>query len=345
MRINVARNTSLVKKGEVKNVGTAREGITTDFATSPVTAYLIYKSFKKGYSTELIGRNVFNSPVFVDIRGKSLTDVLATLKTTIVPNGDSLLDITSIVCISPKLPPSFTVGGQDDVEVRVIFKSGKGLSVTDIEDTLNYVWKDLYNMLRTYLPDSGHVDPNYIVTPKDIEDIISWINKVEPNILRAGIHSKKDPLPTLNLQTKEQDLAFTSENITEADLKKTVDDLYAHIKSLNKPNSYYTKGEYYGSTQLYKSRDNMLEIVTSYTSPSTYYSSATHYNNCYAVKVGGAYDYNDYKEKLEPLYKLFDRAEVQGYSISKPLVIGDKTIRLMDIKGTNFCVYGFNRKN
>lgn len=199
MRINVARNAVLVKKKNVKNVGTAREGITTDFATSPVTAYLIYKSFKKGYSTELIGRNVFNSPVFVDIRGKSLTDVLTTLKTTFVPNGDSLLDITSIVCISPKLPPSFTIGGQDDVEVRVILRSGRGLSVTDVEDTLNYVWKDLYNMLRTYLPDSGHVDPNYTVTPKDIEDIISWINKVEPHILRAGIHSKKDPLPILNV--------------------------------------------------------------------------------------------------------------------------------------------------
>ena len=115
-----------------------------------------------------------------------------------------------------------------------------------------------------------------------------------------------------------------------------VDAIYDKVASLKKPAKQTTGGEYYGSTPLYRKRDNVLEILTSYDHKGGYYEGNHFYEDCYAVKIGGAYSYEDYKEEVSRLKEIFSQ-DTKGYDT---IIIGDTSCRLIDHYGSAYSVYG-----
>lgn len=131
--------------------------------------------------------------------------------------------------------------------------------------------------------------------------------------------------------------------VTLAGLKSLVDVIYDELKSSDKPEEGSIGGEYYDSSELRRQRGNILEIVTSYATPDSYYEPSREYRDCYAVKVGGAYERSIYKDALDDLRAAFNYRVVSGWGRSDSVVTSDGyEVSLMNRYGTNFSVYGIN---
>ena len=134
------------------------------------------------------------------------------------------------------------------------------------------------------------------------------------------------------------------------DLEKLVDVAYEKLCQIEKPNANIIWGYYYyGSTQLGVSQSNCLEIVHQYHhTRRDYYDIDWDANDCYAIKVGGAYEYK-FRDIFKELLETFNyRVE---YSCGKSDVIefvdtnGIKyKASLLDEYGTNYCTYGIRFK-
>jgi hypothetical protein len=189
---NLNRIHSGAKESGIKSQKIAKEGITTDFATAPINAYMIYASFKRGYNDTLVGQKLFpyTQGLTIDIRGQNLSSVLNILENNKNANGDTLLSETNFILKSPALPASFIASGADDVEIRLIVKGGMGLSSQDINNLVLTPWAEIYK--AAYIASNPYYS-NIVVDTDYIEALITNINMISPNFMKAGLHSKQDP--------------------------------------------------------------------------------------------------------------------------------------------------------
>jgi hypothetical protein len=101
------------------------------------------------------------------------------------------------------------------------------------------------------------------------------------------------------------------------------------LNSLPRPTSRKIGGTYYGGTQLFSSVGNHLDVIDEepYQKRDSYTGIYTRYEKIWALRIGGAFDLDDYREYRNFIKEHKDMLAEEGYSI-------------VDEYGTNFGVYG-----
>ena len=108
-------------------------------------------------------------------------------------------------------------------------------------------------------------------------------------------------------------------------------DTYEKLRLLPKPTSYRVGGEYYGSTQLFRTVGNMLDIIEGDSYIQYSYGTSTQYRHLFGIKIGGAYKDIESRELIENLRQklIANRSEITGMGYT-----------IVDDYGTNFNVIG-----
>ena len=104
---------------------------------------------------------------------------------------------------------------------------------------------------------------------------------------------------------------------------------FEKLNSLPRPLSHKVGGTYYGGTQLFTSVGNHLDLIDGepYEQRDSYTGIRFQYKKVWALRIGGAFDLDDYAEYRKFIREHRDALNNEGYGV-------------VDNYGSNFGVYG-----
>lgn len=199
-----------------------------------------------------------------------------------------------------------------------------------IQDDFGLSDKELIDLAK----DNGY-NVFKIITENNSEFVIAHPDCSE-EVIKEAVFDDETPIKVEKVEFKEVSEMIkeaVKSKLTRKDVESLVDDIYNKLKSIDKPREYTTGGEYYGSTQLFRTHGTQLELLKHVQDTFGPFNC----KDAYVVQVGGAYKYDDYKEELHRLYDLFPRL---SFDIYGSIEVEGKTCRLVHTYGSNFSFYG-----